>query len=67
MISDRLTIRIVCEPVPRTPLMLQTSVACSRAQARLDALSKRPADIAWFEVMDALWVWVSEVPATPGA
>lgn len=58
---------IICEPVQRSPLMLQTRIACSRAQASLDALSKRPAAVAWYEVMDALWQWVSEVPDPPRA
>lgn len=56
---------ITCTPVPRSPLMLQARVSCLRAQASLDALSKQPADIAWFNVMDALWAWVSEVPTPP--
>lgn len=68
-LTDRLTVRLTtrtvipCIPTPRSPLMLQARVSCLRAQASLDALSKRPADVAWFEVMDALWTWVSEVPA----
>lgn len=55
-------VHINCTPYPLSHRMLCARVACRQAQARIDALSNRPADLAWAEVMDALRVCVEEGP-----
>lgn len=50
-----------------SPRMFRARVAIERAQAHLDALSGRPADRAWAEVMDTFYAWVTEVPLAPGS
>lgn len=67
MTTSSLTIRIVCDPRPFSAAMLRARISCMSAQAHLDALSGDPAAKAWAAVVDALWGWVSEVPAPPEA
>lgn len=53
----------VTELVPSTqlsPRLLKARVACRQAQAHFDALDGDPVNLAWAEVMDALWALVSE-------
>lgn len=45
-----------------SPRLLRARVSCLRAQAWCDAIGRDPAAVAWAEVMDAFYAWVSEVP-----